>query len=285
LPINVLIHYYLILLLLIGTLTINAQVKTPKPSPPSKIVQTVGLTEITVEYSRPSVAGRVIFGDLVPYGKTWRTGANENTKVTFADDVTIDSKTLKKGTYALYTVPNKESWDIIFYSDATNWGNPKKWDASKVALKTSVKPIDIGSKIESLMIVFDDLTANSGTLGLLWESTYVGIKIEVPTDKIASKSIDKVLAGPSANDFFNAARYYRQSGKDLHQALKWVTKAVDLRKEAFWMLHEKSLIQAALGNKKGAVETAKKSMLIADKAGNTNYVKMNKESIAEWQTK
>jgi len=273
---------YLIVFLLVGAFTLNAQVKTPKPSPHSKTTQTVGLTDITVEYSRPSMNGRAIFDGLVPFGKTWRTGANENTKITFGDDVNIDGKSLKKGTYAIYTVPNKDSWDIIFYSDATNWGTPKEWDESKVALKTSTQPIEIGGKVESFMILFDELKMDSAVLGFLWDSTYVGVKIDVPTNELAVKSIDKVLAGPTANDFFSAASYYRKSGKDLGQALKWITKANELNKEAFWMMREKSLIYAAAGDKKSAIEAAKKSMLMADKAGNTNYIKMNKESIAEW---
>ena len=276
---------YLLFFLIIGITTINAQVKTPAPSPHSKTEQTVGLTEITVEYSRPSMRGRTIFGGLVPFGETWRTGANENTKITFSDDVTIDGKELKKGTYAIYTVPNKESWDVIFYSDATNWGNPKKWDESKVALKTSVKPFEIGAKIETFMILFEELKMDSAVLGFLWDSTYVGIKIEVPTDALTSKSIDKALAGPSANDFFGAAGYYRKSGKDLNKALTWIDKAIALRSDAFWMIREKALIQAAMGDTKKAIKTAKKSIKIAEKAGNDNYVKMNKASIAEWTKK
>lgn len=156
----------------------NAQ-KKPKASPFSKIVQTVGFTDITVEYSRPGMKDRAIFGELVPYGKVWRTGANQNTKVTFSKDVTIGGKSVKAGTYALYTTPNKDSWDVIFYADATNWGNPKKWDESKVAAKVSVAVQPMPMKIETFTITFDDLTNNSTVLGLLWENTYVGAKINV----------------------------------------------------------------------------------------------------------
>ena len=106
----------------------NAQIKSPAPSPSQKIEQKVGLTDITVDYSRPSMKGRKIFGGLESYGKVWRTGANANTKLTFSTDFTIDGKEMKKGTYALYTIPGKETWNIILYTDATNWGNPKKWD-------------------------------------------------------------------------------------------------------------------------------------------------------------
>lgn len=153
--------------------------KKPKASPFSKIVQTVGLTDVTIEFSRPGMKGRTIFGDLVPFGKVWRTGANENTKITFSKDVTFSGKTLKAGTYALYTTPNKESWDFIFYTDATNWGTPKQWDESKVALKVSSKVLTMPVKIETFTITFDDLTTTSGVLGLLWEDTYVGAKFEV----------------------------------------------------------------------------------------------------------
>ncbi len=274
----------LIALLFVGTLSANAQVKAPAPSPTSKTELKVGLTDVTLEYSRPSMRGRTIFGDLVPYGKTWRTGANANTKITFGDDVTIDGDSLKKGTYAIYTVPNAESWDVIFYSDATNWGTPRNWDESKVALKTSAKVLNFPDmNMETFTIVIDDLAdGKSGTLNFLWDDTVVAVKIGVPSDAIAQASIDKVMSGPTANDYFAAASYYRKSGKDLDQALVWVTKATELRKGAYWMMREKSLILAAMGNKKGAIEAAKSSLATAEEAGNADYVKMNKESITEW---
>lgn len=156
----------------------TAQKKVPA-SPSQKIEQKVGFTEVTVEYSRPGVKGRTIFGDLVPFGKVWRTGANENTKVTFSKDVTIGGKSLKAGTYALYTIPNKESWDVIFYSDATNWGNPKEWDEAKVALKVSAKVQPVPDTIETFTITIDDLTNTSAVLGFLWENTYVGVQFDV----------------------------------------------------------------------------------------------------------
>ena len=119
--------------------SINAQVETPQPSPISKLEQKVGLTDVTVEYSRPGVKGRTVFGDLVPYGKMWRTGANKNTTITFSDDVVIGKKTLKSGTYAIFATPNKETWDIVFYTNTENWGTPENWDESNVAAKATVK--------------------------------------------------------------------------------------------------------------------------------------------------
>ena len=272
-----------ILILFVGiSSTLTAQIKTPQPSPLSKVEQVVGLTDVTLEYSRPAMRGRTIFGDLVPYGTVWRTGANANTKITFSDNVTVDGQELKKGTYAIFAIPNETSWEVIFYSDSNNWGAPQKWDDSKVAAKTTAKVEAMPMKIESFTITFDDLQTGSAVIGFLWENVYVGVKFEVPTDKIATKSIETAMAGPSKNDYFQAATYYQTEGKDLNQALTWIKKACEGDDPAFWYLRRMSLIQADLGDKAGAIATAKKSMASAEKANNADYVKMNKESIAEW---
>ncbi|MBI9042657.1 DUF2911 domain-containing protein [Lutibacter sp.] len=273
-----------ILFMFVGFIsTANAQIKTPQPSPTQKIEQVVGLTDVTVEYSRPGMRGRIIFGDLVPFGEVWRTGANANTKITFSDNVTVDGKELKKGTYAIYTIPNENSWDVIFYSESNNWGNPQKWDESKVAAKTTVDVLEMPMKVETFTITFDDLATGSAVLGILWENVYVGVKFDVPTDAITSKSIETVMAGPSGNDYFQAATYYHTEKKDLKQALAWMQKATAGENPPFWYLRRMSLIQADLGDKKGAIATAQKSLAGAEKANNADYVKMNKESIAAWQ--
>jgi len=272
-----------ILLCIIGfTSALNAQIKTPQPSPLSKIEQVVGLTDVTLEFSRPAMRGRTIFGDLVPYGELWRTGANANTKITFSDNVIIDGQKVVKGTYAIYTIPNKTTWDIMFYSDSNNWGTPKKWDESKVVAKTTVNVVPMPMTIESFTMTFDDLTSGSAVLGILWENVSVGVKFEVPTDAIASKSIEVIMNGPTDNDYYQAASYYHAEGKDLQQALAWMKKATEGDNPEFWYLRRMSLIQADLGDKTGAIKTAKQSLEGAEKAGNADYVKMNKESIAEW---
>lgn len=274
-------------LLVLGTSAAWAQVKAPAPSPASKLTQTVGLTDVTVEYSRPSMKGRKVFGGLVPFGDVWRTGANANTKVTFDDDVVINGDTLKKGTYALYTKPNAENWEVYFYTDTNNWGNPQQWDDSKVALKTAAKVEKMAMPVETFTISIDDLTNDSGVLGMLWENTYVGVPFQVPTDARTMASIDKIMSGPGANDYYGAASYYRKAGKDLKQALTWINKATDMNKDAFWMMHEKAQILAALGDKKGAIEAAKKSMEAAQKSEypqniKDEYTKMNQDAIAKW---
>lgn len=269
-----------------ATLAMQAQVKTPQASPSTKIEQVVGLTDVEIDYSRPSTKGRTVYGELVPYGKLWRTGANANTTITFSEDVIIDGKTLKKGKYALYTLPKADSWDVIFYADTDNWGLPENWDDAKVALRTTVKPETLNRKVETFTIAVNNVENDSAFLELSWEKTIVAVKFEVPTQKTAMKSIEKTLAGPSSADFFSSAQYFYQSNGDLNKALTWVNKAVEMEKEApFWYLRLKSLIQAKKGDKVGAVETAKLSLAAAEKAKNMDYVKMNKDSIAEWSKK
>jgi tetratricopeptide (TPR) repeat protein len=264
----------------------QAQVRTPQASPKSTVKQTVGLTEVEIEYSRPGIKGRTIFGDLVPFGRMWRTGANANTTVSFSEDVTIDNKTLKKGKYAIFTTPKAELWDVVFYTDTNNWGLPEPWQEDKVALRTSVKPEMLNRHVESFTVGISNLENNSANLEIVWEKTLIPIKFEVPTHKMAMASIDKVLAGPSAADYFAAAQYYFQSNGDMNKALTYVNKALELNADKpFWYSRQKSLIQAKLGDKKGAIETAKISMAAAQTANNADYVKMNQDSINEWSKK
>jgi hypothetical protein len=277
---------FFVFAVVVASFGVNAQVKTPAPSPKATVSQVVGLTDVEVVYSRPGMKGRTIFGDLVPFGKTWRTGANANTTVSFSDDVVIDGKTLKKGKYALYTVPKAENWDVIFYSTTDNWGTPEEWKESNVALKTSAKTEMLNRNVESLTIGINNLDNNYGNLEMAWEKTLVSVKFEVPTAKTAIASIDKVMAGPGANDYFSAAQYYYQSNGDMNKALAYVNKALEMNSEKpFWYNRQKSLIQAKLGDKKGAIETAKISLASAQEAKNNDYVKMNQESIAEWSKK
>ena len=275
--------------MLIANYAIEAQVKTPQPSPKSLIQLTVGLTEVEIEYSRPSAKGRIVFGDLVPFGKLWRTGANANTTVSFSDDVVIKGTTLKKGKYALFTTPKADMWEVIFYSATDNWGTPENWDANKVVVLTNVDPISLGNSVETLTIAVNNLTNDSATLDIAWEKTMVSVKFEVPTQKSAMASIEKALAGPTAGDYFSSAQYYFQSNGDLNKALEYVNKAISMVKLGsdvpFWHLRQKSLIQAKLGDKPGAIATAKLSLANAEKAKNDDYVKMNNDSIKEWSKK
>ena len=275
----------IILAAFVGLLSLGsfAQVETPQPSPFQKIEQKVGLTDVTLEYSRPSMRGRKIFGDLVPYGNVWRTGANANTKITFSDDVTVGGKELKAGSYAIYTKPSAESWEILFYSNSENWGTPRNWDASKVSASLTVDVFKMPIPIETFTMSFDDVKNDSANLGILWESSYVGVPISFQTDKHVTASIEKVMEGPSDRDYYSAAVYYLESGKDINKAKNWIDKAIELREQpAFWYHRQQSLIYAKAGDKKGAVKAAKKSLDLATKAGNNDYVALNTKSLKEW---
>ncbi|MGG7036431.1 MAG: DUF2911 domain-containing protein [Flavobacterium sp.] len=281
--------FILMLASLIAGFIMNAQVKTPQPSPKSSLTQMVGLTEVKVDYSRPSAKGRVIYGNVVPFGKVWRTGANENTMVSFSEDVMVGGTTLKKGKYALFTKPKAEMWEVYFYSDVENWGTPEKWDDAKVAAKANVVPVALTAPVETFTVSVGNVTNDNATLDIVWEKTLVSVKFDVPTQKMAMASIEKTLAGPTAGDYYSSAQYFYQSNGDMNKALEYINKAISMNKSGtdipFWYTRLKSLIQAKSGDKKGAVETAKLSLAAAEKAKNDEYVKMNNESIKEWSKK
>lgn len=274
------------LVVCIASFTVEAQIKVPQASPKSVINQTVGLTEVEIDYHRPSAKGRAVFGNLVPFGEVWRAGANENTTIQFSDDVVINGAPLKKGKYALYVTPKADEWTIFFYTDTNNWGNPEKWDDAKVALKATAKTEISNRNIETFTIGIANTEMNAGVLEFAWEKTIVGLKFEVPTQKTAMASIEKVLAGPSAADYFSSAQYLYNSNGDLSKALTYVNKAYEMNeKKPYWYTRLKSQIQYKLGDKKGAIETARISLSAAEAANNPDYVKMNQDSIAEWSKK
>jgi len=266
----------------------QAQVQTPKASPIAKVEQRAGLTDISISYSRPAVNGRKIFGELIPFGQRWRLGANENTKITTSDVLIFGSDTLQAGTYALFATPNSDSWVIDFYTETTNWGLPEKWETSKVALTVNAKVKKMPVVTENLSITIDAMEFNSAVLNITWDKTQVSIPFTLNTKAKVLASIEKTLSGSSvtANDYNQAASYYFTEQVDLKKALEWSTKAVELKGvSAYWMTRLKSQIQAANGDFKGAIETAKISLAEAEKDGDQNYVKMNQQSIEEWSKK
>jgi len=272
------------LFVLAGSLATNAQIETPAPSPSQKIIQKVGLTDVTVDYSRPSMKGRKIFGGLEEYGNIWRTGANARTKITFSSDVTIGGNTLAKGTYAIFTKPGETAWDIYFYTESKGSGAPKTLDMNKVAAQLKVIPKKLPINVETLTITFDSLTKNSAIFNLSWENVSVGFAFITPTNMMVTKSIDTAMAGPSAQDMFSAAVYYLQNGQDINKAKIWIDKAVEITaaQPRFWYLRQQSLIHAKVGSTKTAIAAAKMSLELATKAGNDAYINMNTISLKEW---
>jgi len=276
----------LILLFLCATsLTLSAQIESPQPSPSSKLVQTVGLTEVTVDYSRPAMRERPIFGSLVPYDQLWRTGANANTKITFSDDVTVAGAKLAAGSYAIYSKPGKDSWDVIFYANTDNWGTPQDWDENLVAATVMATPMKTANKQENFTIMINNLQMDSADLEISWDQTKVALPMTVPTDEKTLASINRIMSGPSAGDYYSAATFYVESGKDISQAYEWINKAVEKNPNAYWMWRRKSLIEAQMGAKDKAIMSAKKSLELATAAPNPDYVRLNNISLEEWGVK
>ena len=266
---------------------LNAQIKTPAPSPGSTVKANVGLGEVTVEYSRPSMKGRIIFGDLVPYGKLWRTGANAATKVTFSEAAMVGSTELAKGTYAIYSIPNPNEWTVIFYKDLTKGGGltDANVKAEDVAAKIVVQTAMINPSVETFTIDIADVTSKGANIAILWDKTMVKVPFTYKTDEAVMANIKEKMAGPSSNDYYAAAQYYYNENKDLNDALAWVKEANKNNTDKFWMWRQQSLIEAKLGKYPDAIKSAEKSLAIAKEAGSDDYVKINKESIKEWSTK
>jgi len=280
----------IIFTLLLFTVNLSfSQINTPRVSPASEVEQMVGLTEIEIEYSRPSMRGREVFGNLVPFGKVWRTGADNSTKISFDTDVIISGKTIQSGTYSIFSIPNKESWEIIFYADVDLWGVPRDWSENKIVFSSifDVKKLKKRNTVETFTISFNDLTNNDVNMSISWENTSVDIKIEVPTRSMVESDINKVLSdNPKSSDYYAAAVFYRQENINLDKALEWMNKAIEMNESPrFWQYRQQSLIMAANDKFADAVDAAKKSLNLAIEADNQDYIKMNRESIAEWSKK
>ena len=277
----------MIALLTLGSFSLTAQITTPAPSPAAKVWQTVGLTEVTIDYSRPLKRDRVIFGDLVAYDKMWRTGANKNAMITTSEILIFGTDSLKAGTYSIFTTPKKgNSWDVYFYMDTENWGTPGEWDENLVAVKTTAIVSASNTITESFTIAIENVTMNGAELSFAWDDTKAVVSFAVPTNDAVLESIDKVMNGPSAGDFYSAASFYLTQKIELVLALKYINNALDMKEnKPFWYLRKKALIQAEMGDFKGATATAKLSMESAKDAGNEDYVNSNAKSIEEWSKK
>ncbi|MBL7911299.1 MAG: DUF2911 domain-containing protein [Bacteroidia bacterium] len=262
--------------------SVNAQqLKVPAPSPLQTVKQAFALSDITVEYSRPSAKGRVVFGDVVPFGKVWRTGANGATKITFGEDVKVEGNDVKAGTYALYTVPNKDSWEIMLYKDLTLGGNVAEYKKENELLRFVVKPAAMGDdKVETFSIDFSDITATTVKIELVWEKTRVPINVVADIDSKIMKTIDATIVKDS-RPYFQAASYYYDNDKDLKLAGEWADKAYAANPKAYWVLMLKAKIQAKQKDAKGAVATAEKVVTIATEEKDDSYVAQAKKLIAE----
>ena len=253
----------------------TAQVKMPAPSPTQTLKQDFGIGSIELTYSRPAAKGRKIFGDLVPFNKLWRTGANAATKIIFTEPVEIGGKKLDTGTYVLYTIPGIDTWEVIINKGVENWGIDG-YKESEDVIRFTIEPTKNKKKVESFTMEFSDVKAETCSLDIKWEKTAVLIPI-------VSNFKDKVRAQIEAamktdkKPYWQAAQFYNEYDKNLTLALENTTKAIEGNKEAFWMWIYKAKIQKEMGDNAGAMDSSKKSQELAEAAKNDDYVKMNKD--------
>lgn len=264
---------------LLMTYQSQAQINMPAPSPFSKVTQNVGLIEASVEYSRPGVKGRKVFGDLVPFDKMWRTGANSPTKLTFSDKVKIDGKEVPAGSYTLISMPGESEWTFILNKDSKNRG-VFDYNQSEDVIRFKAKSRSLNDVVESFTIGFTDLTMNSAHLEISWEKTAVKFAIETEVDDIVMAQIKNYLSPEKdAGPFYSIASYYYNKGTNMEQALELITKSVEMRPR-YWSMHMKAKIQAKMDDKMGALASAQKSMEMAKKADNQDYVRLNEKLMA-----
>jgi hypothetical protein len=258
------------------------KISFPALSPTASVKQKVALGEVTIDYSRPSVKGRKIFGALEPYGEVWRTGANSATKITFSTAVKIEGRELPAGAYALYSIPGAKEWTVIFNKVTGEWG-AYSYKQENDALRVQVKPIALSQVVETFTIDLNDLRADSATLNLLWEKTRVPVKLQFDIVQDVVAQIDAAMASGAklpATTYFSAAQFYYENGLDLKKARTWIDEATKGDKPPFFMLYWKARILAKLGDKPGAIAAAKQSIAAAEGAPKSEYIRLNETLIA-----
>jgi hypothetical protein len=273
----------------VGTLTVAAQtpaapkVDFPSASPAATLKQRVGLTDIEIAYSRPSVKGRKIFGGLVPLGEVWRTGANSATKITFSTPVTLNGTAVPAGKYELFTIPNPNEWTVIIHKDTSAWG-AYTYDAKNDVARISAKPSATPSLVETFAIGFADLRDESATLYLTWENVRVPMKVEVDVKAVLIPQIEAVMASDAAKKpYGQAAMFYLDHGLDLDKAASWMDQAISENPKAFYLNYHKGRILAKKGDKAGAIAAAQKTVELATQMGGPikdEYVRLSEALIA-----
>jgi hypothetical protein len=272
----------LIVVMVVMCILVEAQVQTPAPSPAGSVSTVVGLTDIKINYFRPRAKGRKIFGTeaavVVPYGSIWRTGANSGTKISFSDDVKVEEIAVPKGEYLIFTWPGATEWTVSLYKDLTLGGNTGGYNKENEVANFKVVPTKLTEKVETLTFAIGDIAddSKSAKVQLAWENTSVKFTVTTDYDAKVMKSIEASTKVDPGN-YYSAAVYYLETKRDLNQALTWINEALKSNPTAFWMLHQKAKIQKAIGDKKGAAETATASLNAAKEAKNRDYQMMNED--------
>jgi hypothetical protein len=253
-------------------------IKTPATSTTQTLKQDLGIGTVELSYSRPNVRARKVFGDLVPFGQVWRTGANQATTLTFSDDVIVGGTKVAPGKYGLVTIPDKNEWTLILTKqlDVTN---PTAYKQENDIVRVKAKPTTIAAPLETFTIQFANVKPTGADLQLMWDNTAVTLPIDTDVDKKVMKQIDDIM-NKDNRPYYQAGLYYLESGKDLNQALSWLDKAVEQQPNAFWIHHQRANALAKLGRKQDARQSAQKSMELAKQQNNQDYVRLNEKLIA-----
>lgn len=270
----------IVLALLAATIVSSAafsqnNLKVPAPSPSATVKQDFGLSSVEVSFSRPGVKGRKIFGDLVPYDKVWRTGANSPTLITFGDDVTIGGTKVPAGKYGLLTIPGQQEWTVII-TKSTDVSGPSGYKEANDVVRVKVKPVELPFPVETFNILFDNIKPTSMDAIIMWDRTVVPFTITTDIDGKVTAQIDQLMKSDKP-PYFQAAMYYMETGKDLNKAVEWMDKAIQENPKAFWIYHNKANALAKQGKKKEATEAAQKSIELAKEARNDDYVTLNEK--------
>jgi hypothetical protein len=258
-------------------------IKTPPPSTPQFVRQDFGLSSIELSYSRPNVRGRKIFGDVVPFGKVWRTGANQATTLAFGDAVSIGGTTIPAGKYGLLSIPGADEWTLII-THQLDVTSPAAYKPDQDVVRIKATPQTLPFSIETFMILFSDVTAKSCNLELIWDNTIVSLPITTDVDPKIMAQIDNAM-NKDNHPYYQAGFYYLENGKDLNKALEWFDKAIaqDPGAGTFFVVYQKARCLAKLNRKPEAIATAKKGIELAREAKNDDYVTLNEKLIASLQ--
>ena len=272
------------LLILALAASVNSDLKAqalnmPQASTSQTVNQNFGLGKITLNYSRPNVKGRQVFGALAPYGEVWRTGANSATLISFSEDVKVEGQNLPAGEYGLFTIPGKNEWTIIFNKGSKQWGSYTYKETDDV-LRVKVKPTALKDKVESFTIQFANVYPTAAQLQLMWDKTGININLGTDVDSKVMANIEQAMQGEK-KPYFQAAQYYYENGKDINKAMEWMNKADEGNTTAPWVKLWKARVQLKMGDKKAAAETAEQGLKIAKEINNAEYIRLNTALIAE----
>lgn len=269
-----------------GQNVLQAQILMSDLNPLASVTQELHNTKIHIEYSRPNVRGRVIFGNIVPYGKIWSLSEKGSTTITFTEDVILeDQYKITSGSYALHAIPGKDEWTIIFLNQTLNQETADFINSSDIK-RFKVKPQRPSEQVETFTIQFANVCSSCAEIQILWDYVKVGFRISTLFDEQVLSGIDEftsTVENRMAVDYYVSAMYYLETNRDLDKAMLWINKSLEYEPESYWVIHTKAEIQAKLGDYKAAIKTAQHSSKLAKKANDKEFVNINDQEIERWK--